>query len=80
MNTESIAKKVASLSNDASFQYEAGLVRAKGLLKEMTGQIPDYTWKYLSETMVRNVTAALFGLEHIAYVDSTKISDLGVSD
>lgn len=74
-----VTEKIIGLASDPSFQYDAAQIRAKALLKEITGEIPDYKWKYVAGTVIRNITGALFGLESISYTDSSKIAQLGVS-
>lgn len=50
------------LASDPGFQHEIAQIRAKALLSEVTGTVPDYKWSYAIPTMIRNISAASFEL------------------
>ena len=56
-------EKMGELVKDNTFQVEAAQIRARALFKEVTGEIPDYRWKYIVSRLVRNLIGINFGLE-----------------
>jgi len=75
MNDESITRSVLSLFNDPTFQSEVAQIRAKALLMEVTDEIPPYKWTYISSRVIRNITAATFGIEALSEIDLNKLKD-----
>jgi len=71
--SESLTKNILSLFNNPSFQTEVAQIRAKALLKEVSGQIPSYNWTYIASRVVRNITAAIFDIETISQTDLNKL-------
>lgn len=66
INSEEWAPKILDLSEDPSFQSDISEIRAKALLKEVFGKLPAYKWKYIPTTVIRNITAATFGLQNLS--------------
>ena len=70
---ERIISEIQTLSSEGSFQLDTAQIRAKAVLKELTGKIPDYSWSYSAGTVIRNISAALFNLETIAIRNPTDL-------
>lgn len=79
MTSETWIGNIMNLYNDPLFQSEVAQIRAKALLKEITGQIPPYKWSYLAGRVVRNISAATFSLEVLSQRDSTKLKELEIA-
>ena len=69
-------KNIFRLSDDPLFHSEMAQIRAKALLKEITGQIPSYKWSYVASRVVRNITSAVFSLETLAEIDPNSLKEL----
>lgn len=76
MTSETWIGNVMNLHDDPVFQSEVAQIRAKALLKEITGQIPPYKWSYIAGRVIRNISAATFSLEVLSQKDSGKLKEL----
>jgi len=55
---------------------EIAQIRAKALLREVTGEIPPYKWSYNPGKIVRNITAATFGLGILSQMHVAELKGL----
>lgn len=76
MSDDSWTTKILNLHNDTSFQREVAQIRAKALLKEVSGEIPPFNWNYVPARVVRNVTAATFSLEALSFENVARLKNI----
>jgi superfamily II DNA/RNA helicase len=70
-------ESLQSLASDPSFQHETAQIRAKALLFEVSGVIPDYRWSYAIPTVIRNISAASFELGTLSRSAPDRLRILG---
>src|SRR6266566_808559 len=70
----SLAERVLTLSNE--IRGEVSQIRAKALLKEVSGEVAQYKWTYNPSRVVRNIAGATFILTALAESNITELEKL----
>jgi hypothetical protein len=72
-NSDVWIQNIINISSERSLLLDSSQIRAKTLIKELTGSVPSFRWSYYIPSVIRNLTALFLNLQNLSLIDTSKV-------